>query len=236
MAAIMFVAIFTACKHEVPEIEPPPDTTWSESSVPRDGNITYFKNDVQKVLITKCAVDGYENSDKELGCHSSSFGAHGVVLDNYNDVHKEIDGKTDPTETDLWEAMTDKGMPEVGTITQEEAFIIRDWISEGSPNNECSPCNDYTAGSFRNSVAVILYKNCSGCHNADTKQAGFSFFRSNPSSPLDIDTTAVKNSSGLIIEAIVGISRSRMPKYIDPLYECEFDAIKTWIDNGMIID
>lgn len=241
---LLSVLYISSCKHEVPEIPvvvtpPPDDTVWSElpTQVRQTGTI-YFHNDIQKLMITKCAVTGYNDKDNSPGCHSQPFYKSEVQLDHYTGVRNEVDNDFDPDNSDLIESLSDdeNPMPVVGVIGPGEVNMIRDWISQGAQNNKCNPCNDYVPGSFRDGVALILYKNCSGCHNAVSQQAGVVLFGPSPAGPEDIDTTQVKSRALRIIETLVGNKASRMPKYIDPLFECEYDVIKKWVDEGMKID
>lgn len=237
----IFVFYFTSCKHEVPVVltPPPDDTVWSElpTQVRQTGTV-YFHNDIQKLMITKCAVDGYKDNNNFAGCHTDFYKKAGVVLDTYSGVFNEVDDDFDPDKSDLYEALTDDEdpMPVVGSITPGDANMLRDWITQGAQNNKCNPCNDYVPGSFRDGVALILYKNCSGCHNEVSQQGGVILFGPAPTGPEDIDVTQVTSRALRILETLVGKKASRMPKYIDPLFECEYDVIKKWVDEGMKID
>lgn len=243
LIGFMFASMQYACKHEAEEVAKPTsnppvgfDTTWSD--VPTQVRVagkTYFHNDVQKLMVTKCAVEGYINHEGQYACHSSNAGGDIERYIDHSEVFDiaDLDGKT-VDETKMFESFIDDKhpMPEVGVISQSEKDKLRSWINDGSPNNECNTCSDYNAGSFV-SVAKILYDNCSGCHNDLSNQSGFSFFSADPNGTEDIDTTAVIGQSAAILASIVGNGVSRMPKYIPPLYECEFEVIEKWINDGM---
>lgn len=191
-------------------------------------------------MITKCAVMGYSFYDNDedknyAGCHEPGTGQFDLVT--HSDLTNEIedDGLSSDFITKLHTSVDEHSkekMPPVGVISSGEIQDLKDWVSDGLPNNACNPCGDYTAGSFV-SVSKILYDNCSGCHNERSKQSGFIFFKEHPSGPADIDTATVRAQSSAILATIVGNGVSRMPKNIDPLFECEYKVIQKWVDDGM---
>lgn len=228
-----------SCKHEPVEpvftdttdttTNPPSDPVWTQPpSNNCDPNTIYFANYIQKLVVTKCATLGYSES-----CHDQARSTNkGLKLLTYGDIIKALNDDDDPLESDFWEKIEDDEMPRIGgPLTPDEKANIRQWIQADMPNNSCNDCSDYST--FSESIAPLLYLNCSGCHNTTSKSGNIVMFNTSPYSPDDVIYDNVKSlvESGVLTSAI-SRNTNPMPKFAEKLYECEFNAILAWKDAG----
>ena len=264
---------FSQCKHEPNEVELQPvipidtsdtnqvnpyDTiTWPvPSTEPRVAGTWYFENDIKKLLVSKCAMETWNNypvgddnpPETKTGCHSSNHKMENIILDNYDDVRfgtaKESGDVVPlivPFNTDssfLYEIINKKEMPinPAASMLPTEITMIKEWIEQGALNNRCEPCDSTTEGSYVN-VRKILYDNCGGCHNdnmvVQNTQNTVSYFLGLNTTPDKADYARIAQDAPLIYAKMRDPHKNKvMPKILGRLYKCEVDVFKKWMDNG----
>ena len=82
---------------------------------------------------------------------------------------------------------------------------------------------------FENDIKPILEENCTGCHGGPKPKNGYDF--TNPEKFKEIALTgdiylAITHSEGV----------TAMPFKGDKLSDCDIKKIKSWIDNGAVIE
>lgn len=117
-----------SCTHD------PVEPAESSSKDPCDPDTVYFKNDIEPILASSCALSG---------CHHASSAQSGVNLSPYNSIIKTGDVEAfSPESSDIYEMITEEdpaeGMPPGGQLPQAQIDAIFTWIAQGVKNNQCS--------------------------------------------------------------------------------------------------
>lgn len=96
-----------------------------------------------------------------------------------------------------------------------------------------------TAPVFGRDVAPVLVANCIGCHNAESKSAGFSM-ASFESLAAGGDSgaawVAANSQASMIVRKIRGLDPPRMPRNRPPLGNDTIARIAAWVDSGAKLD
>ena len=215
-------------------------------------NIVYFKQDVLPILQSNCA---------KSGCHNEESQKHGVILSSYesliNTVEMEDDDDFDDDFDDnrkgrnrggdkfksilngsgdnndryknkLEKMLRRNKMPPSPNkkLTDEQKNVIYKWIDQGMLNNSCevsvADCV-FENMLFENDIKPILEENCTGCHGGPKPKNGYEF-----------KEIALTGDIYLAITHSEGVTA--MPFKGDKLSDCDIKKIKSWIDNGAVIE
>lgn len=213
----------TACKHEPPVApEPGDDDGGGGNEQPCDPNVVYFQQQILPLLAAYCT---------DAGCHNAADQADDINLTTYEGVTDP--GVVRPFELDrkLYRAITDNdpddrmplGRP---PLTQEQIFLIRDWILQGALNNSCVEAGCDTLNvTYSGTIAPIIQQRCQGCHSGSTPQAG-----------LDLTSWSVLNAlatDGRLVEVVNHAPQAiPMPPTGPKLPACNIRQIELWVAAG----
>ncbi|MCB2198281.1 c-type cytochrome [bacterium] len=191
-----------------------------------------------------------------IACHGASLQENGFDARTYADVFNytttagnPLIDQGNPDGSELVARVEGDGfqrMPVGPALSTDQIAMIRDWISNGAP--EDVP-NDTTGGgnnggtvaadsiTWDNTVGRILNNNCLSCHNADLHYNDFQvvnfemvFTHMTEDGRAAVDTAAVEESELLL--RLEGNGVSLMPDGGPALAAELIDTVRTWIENG----
>ncbi|MGB9746934.1 MAG: c-type cytochrome domain-containing protein [Bacteroidales bacterium] len=131
-----------------------------------------FQQDILPLINANCT---------RSGCHDGAGGEERFSLRTYGEIRKYV-VPYNSLKSQLYKAITDEWgnlMPPGNPLSTEQRTLIRLWIDQGAPDNECSDTSGTTPGSpdtvcFNTNVLPILLSSCaiSGCHDAISHKEG----------------------------------------------------------------
>ncbi len=218
-----------ACVHDPEFIEDDPgspaipgdDTTVVNTEIPCDPDSVYFTNDILPIFLSSCAI---------TGCHDAQTHEEGLVLTNYQNIRQGIK-PFNPGESKFYKVMT---LPETDDLMpldpatgkgyylpQEQLDLIKNWILQGAPQNECTSCVSENI-SYAINIKPIVNRSCatsSGCHGTGSTNGVLNSF------------DQVKNwaDNGLLRNRV--LDKKDMPPG-GGLTACDIDMIRIWLDEG----
>lgn len=179
---------------------------------------TCYKENVQPILIGKCAGSG---------CHNPTDKAAGYDFTNYNGVMEAVT-PFKSKKSELYRAISGRKpeMPLNGTkLTEKELDIIKYWIDFGAKKDSCgnSSCDTLSYITYNTHVKPILSL-CTGCHPSGSP-TGHSLDSYN----------GVKTSinTGKLLPSIKHTGPKPMPQGGGKLSDCDIAKIQKWFNNGM---
>ena len=225
-----------------------------------DPNIVYFKQDVLPILQSNCAKSGCHNEESQKhGVILSSYESliNTVEIededddfddDNFDDSRKGKNRENDKFKSiingsgvshDRYKNKLEKmlrrnKMPPSPNkkLTAEQKNVIYKWIDQGMLNNSCevsvADCVSENM-SFENDIKPILEENCTGCHGGSKPKNGYDFTNAQKFKEI-----ALTGDVYLAITHSEGVTA--MPFKGDKLSDCDITKIKSWIDNGAVIE
>ncbi len=182
-----------------------------------------FQHQVLPIMVSACAYSG---------CHDVVSAEDGIVLNNYENVIKEVT-PNDPNNSELYESIIETDPddimppPPASPLTSNQINIIKDWINQGAKNTDCGTPYDSTASSFSVDIFPLITDYCVGCHNSNRSDGN-----------VDIDSHAkvipyITNGSFMATvrhEALY----PKMPPSGSQLSTCRISQIQKWIDEGAL--
>lgn len=218
---------FGACKTDpiipeggIPEIPPVQDPG---DANPCEPNVISFQHEVLPIMVSACAYSG---------CHDPITAEDDIVLNNYNNVIKEVD-PGNPNNSELYESIVETDPddimppPPASPLTSTQIFIIRDWISQGANDTNCgAPC-DSTAASFSNDIFPLLQDYCVGCHNTARSDGNVNIESYNKIIPYVTDGSLIGSMKHDALFA-------KMPPSGSILSDCRISQFQKWIDDGAL--
>ena len=253
---LIFVISFYSFVSESVILNPVSKTDTSEC----DPNIVYFKQDVLPILQTNCAKSGCHNEESQKhGVILSSYESlmNTVEIEDENDdfdddsfddnskgrnrggdkfksILNGIGTNKDRYKNKLEKMLRRNKMPPSPNkkLTDEQKNVIYKWIDQGMLNNTCevsaADCV-FEKMTFENDIKPIIEENCTGCHGGPKPKNGYDF--TNPQKFKEIALTgdvymAITHSEGV----------TAMPFKGDKLSDCDIKKIKSWIDNGAVVE
>ncbi|MFK7807942.1 MAG: c-type cytochrome domain-containing protein [Saprospiraceae bacterium] len=182
-----------------------------------------FQHQVLPIMISACAYSG---------CHDAITAEDGIVLDNYENVIKEVK-PGDPNDSELYESIVENDPddimppPPADPLTAEQIKVVKDWINQGAKNTDCgAPC-DSTASSFSVDIMPLLVDYCIGCHNTAREEGGVNIE--------SYDKIIPYVTSGSLIGTIVHDPLyAKMPPRGSQLSNCRVAKIQKWINEGAL--
>lgn len=117
ISLIIFSNLLNSCKHDSNLINDLPEVC--------------FESEILPIFQNNCALSG---------CHNEITAEHGLILNSYNGIIKEIEpGK--PDKSSIYRSITNfrsfEFMPPGNVIPQENRTLIRVWIEQGAKNTLC---------------------------------------------------------------------------------------------------
>lgn len=217
---LVMLSFIQACVHEAPPF--PPGGGIPSQSNKCDPDSVYFKNQIQPLLASNCAMPG---------CHDAITAAEGVRLDSYISIFQsDVIKPGDPSDSDLWEVINEtdpaKRMPlNLNPLSPEQKSLILKWIQQGARNNSCTSDCDTSIYTFSSGVKSILETNCVGCHKTGAASAG-----------VVLDSYAAVQPYA-INGMLYGVASHQngykpMPYGGAKISECNLTVLKKWIDAG----
>jgi len=218
--------LFSSCKTDpvVPvggvPIEGPTVQDPGEDNICENGVIS-FQHQVLPLMISGCAYSG---------CHDAVTVEDGVVLNNYENVMKEV-SPGNPNDSELYEYIIETDPddimppPPAAKFTTEQISIIRQWIEQGAENTDCgTPC-DSTQTSFASDIFPLLQDYCIGCHNSTRSDGNVDIDNYNKIIPY-------VNNGALIATIVHDPLYPKMPPSGSKLSNCRISQIQKWINEG----
>jgi hypothetical protein len=239
-AVILYLVIFfTACRHEIAELNPafqtttvdtangtkPIDTTNNAINITCNPDTVYFASQFFPLIQSSCAMSG---------CHDAVTKADGIVLTDYANIMKIVRAG-DPVNSKLYKSLIDSDpedrmpMAPVPPFNQTQIALVYKWIQQGAKNNACTNTTSSacvtTNMSFVNNVLSIFTINCNGCHNATAPAGG-------------INLTTFAGTKAASARLVGSISHTTgyvpMPSSTTKLSACDINKIASWVSQGTL--
>jgi len=239
-AVILYLVIFfTACRHEIAELNPafqtatvdtangtkPIDTTNNPINITCNPDSVYFASQFFPLIQSSCAMSG---------CHDAVTKADGIVLTDYANIMKIVRAG-DPVNSKLYKSLIDSDpedrmpMAPVPPFNQTQIALVYKWIQQGAKNNACTNTTSSacvtTNMSFVNNVLPIFTINCNGCHNATAPAGG-------------INLTTFAGTKAASARLVGSISHTTgyvpMPSSTTKLSACDINKIASWVSQGTL--
>lgn len=178
-----------------------------------------YNDKVKQIIVTNCAT---------AGCHNPKDREKGYDFTSYEGVMKAVKAKHSG-QSELYTVLNSKGderMPPKYSLSKDEKDIIKHWINNGALNNSCSAVSCDTSKFNYSEVAVLMERNCRGCHNSNNVSGGVL---------LDSYSTVVAAAGSA---KFLGSIRHEagfkaMPEFSAKLSDCDIRVIEKWINAGM---
>lgn len=222
-SCILSVVLFYGCQHQ-PELPSPSGNPnpggGNAGNTQCDPDSVYFNRDILPLLRSNCAMSG---------CHDGSTRSDGVWLESYASVmNSDIIEQGDAFDSDLYEVLveSDPGdrMPQGGPpLSQTQIDMVRKWIDQGAPNNNCQSC-DTSNFTYSGQVAPLLQKNCLGCHSGTGASANVHL-----DSYVGVKTVA---DNGRLVGAVSHATGFKPMPQGGKLQDCEIITIQKWVAAG----
>ncbi len=223
---VLLLTLLTACTTD-PVIPAggipvkPPIQDPGETNVCADGLIS-FEHQIMPIMVSACAYSG---------CHDAISREEGVVLDNYENIRKEV-SPGNPNNSPLYEYIlpnSDDLMPPppAPLLSQEQRDLIKLWIEQGAENTDCgTPCEP-TKTSFELDIYPLLQDYCVGCHSTSRTDGMVNLEGYN-------NIKQYVDNGGLIgtIKAIEFYPI--MPPTGSQMSSCRIEQIQAWITQGAL--
>lgn len=222
----LFLFLIAGCKTDpvIPTgglpTEPPVQDPGDENLC-ENGTIS-FQHQVLPIMVSACAYSG---------CHDVATAEEGVVLNNYENVMKEVT-PGNPNDSELYESITDieydiMPPPPADLLTTEQIGIIRDWILQGAENTTCGTSCDSTATSFSVNIFPMLQTYCVGCHNSNRTDGNVNIE--------NYETIIPYIQNGALLGSIKhDVLYAAMPPSGSILSTCKVAQIEKWINEGAL--
>ncbi|MCA6073569.1 hypothetical protein [Fulvivirga sedimenti] len=227
---LVFTALWlAACVHDPEFIEGDPQSPQNPgdiippvgTGIPCDPDSVYFTNDILPIFLSSCAI---------AGCHDAQTHEEGLILTNYQNIMRGIK-PFNPGESKFYKVMT---LPETDDLMpldpatgrgyylpQEQLDLIKNWILQGAPQNECTECVTENI-SYSGNIEPILKVSCatsSGCHGNGSSNGVLNTF----------SQTKSWADNGLLRKRV--IDQRDMPPG-GGLTACDIEMIRIWLDEG----
>lgn len=180
-----------------------------------------YQAKIEPLIVSYCAMSG---------CHDAGTSAHGVRLDNYNDILKEVDPFR-PENSKLIEVLTasgDEKMPPAPrlSLSGDQVALLTQWVKEGALRTMCgSNCDTTVSITYSGVIEARMNTFCVGCHSGSNPEGGILL-----TSYANVKNAV--NTNGLF-DALTGSNnRSQMPPS-GMLSDCNIREIEMWIQAGM---
>lgn len=185
-----------------------------------DSNKVYFQNTILPLLNSHCATPG---------CHDAATHAEGINLTTYNSIMSGGEEGNlvipyEPGSSKLYHIIAEGEMPPspYAQLTQQELWLIYQWIEQGALNNSCTDC-DTTQFRFAANIWPIINMKCSGCHGSVNPSGMVSLLNYS-----DVQVIAL---NGKLAGVVSGTGYPLMPPSVG-LPDCERTKILKWISDG----
>ncbi len=209
----------SSCKHESLFVTTT-DSSPSGGTQACSTDTVYFKNTVQPLLISGCAMSG---------CHDAASRKEGIEITSYANIMASGVRAGNPGGSKLYTVLNKSGeerMPQspYPAFTAAQKDIIYKWILQGANNNACNSC-DSTLITFAGAVSPLMNSYCKGCHNPASLGGGIDLS--------SYSTIKIQALNGRLIGSIAHTAGiSPMPKGGSKLADCQISQVQKWILAG----
>lgn len=224
----MLLLAASACKHELPIIEPDSNQNNTGNNGGNNNNnptdtIVCFESEILPIFQSSCA---------STGCHDAITHEEGLRLYTYENIRQDI-VPNNPSDGDLMEAILDNDPDKImpppphAPLSQSQIALIQQWIMQGATNTtNCNPAScDSTAFRYSADIAPIMSTHCNGCHSGSFPSGGIV-----TSTHAGLSATI---SSGSLLGSINHTNPySAMPKNAAQLDLCKRTKIQKWVAAG----
>jgi len=218
---VIFLALISACKHEIPLTEAQVQITGGTQTCSAD--TVYFQNKVLPLLNSSCAMSG---------CHDAITHKEGINLTAYATIFSSgVVLPGNPANSNLYKVLNKSGSermppPPAAAFTQAQKDIVFNWILQGAKNNACNDC-DTSLFTYSGAIAPIVNTYCKGCHNPSSLGGNIDL-----SIYAGVKTIAVNGKLMGSITHTTGFIA--MPQGGTKLSDCRIQQIQKWIAAGTL--